>query len=127
MEKDKFDMLWKQFEFNANLYKFYFELFLKFNLFYYAMTSGIVAYAILNQEENYTKYLLFIPVLTGSVFLILVVYGSFLIKNIGVEIKELSEELKLESYPDTTVLIVLFIFAAILYILISYGIYHFFV
>ena len=38
------EMLWRQYSLHVDLYKFYLDLAIKINVFYYAVTGAILAY-----------------------------------------------------------------------------------
>jgi hypothetical protein len=86
------------------------------------MTSGSIAYAVSNPEEHYSKYILFIPIIIGFFFLIILFYGSILIRKLGTDMKKMTEEINVDSSPNTVVLVMFFYLAALIYLLISIGI-----
>jgi len=115
MEKEEFDKLWCQYEHNTNLYKFYFDLFMKIHLFYYGITGGIIAFYFTHKSIELIKYSLLLPILVSLVLMILFWIGADMIKVIGGEILLLTEKLDLNTYPDTSMLSLGFRFSTIFY------------
>jgi hypothetical protein len=115
MEKEEFDKLWCQYEHNTNLYKFYFDLFIKIHLFYYGITGGIIAFYFTHKSIELIKYSLLLPILVSLALIILFWIGAGMIKVIGEEILLLTEKLDLQTYPDTSMLSLGFRLSSIFY------------
>ena len=100
------DLLWKQFELNVDLYKFYLDMAIKINVFYYAITGGILSYYFQHSTNGIAKYALLLPVLfslgLGGMF----VYGSFLLNVVRRELFDIRDKLGLDTAPELMVLIV---------------------
>lgn len=122
-QKKNKDLLWKQYEFNADMYKFYFDAYLKYNLFYYAVLSGTLSFVYLNKEDCLVYPLLYVPLILGLGFVFLMIYGSKLIKNIGEELLSLTKDLEVNTCPNTSVLVYLFYLGAVLYIITFFGLW----
>ena len=118
MEKEEYDKLWAQYEHNTNLYKFYFDLFIKIHLFYYGITGGIIAFYFTNNSIEFIKYSLLLPILVSLALMILFWIGAGMIKVIGDEILLLVEKLDLEAYPDTSMLTIGFKLSSFFYAVI---------
>ena len=120
LSKEEFDKLWIQFEYNTNLYKFYFNLFIQINLFYYGITGGILTFFFANNSILFKEYILCLPILISIAFIIFFWIGSNMIKVINEDILKLSDELNLDSYPDTSILRMAFRISSYFYTLIAF-------
>ncbi len=65
---DKQELLWRQYSQNVELYKFYMEIVIKFNIFYYAVTGAIVSFFFKNSTISNIKYSLLFPILMSIAF-----------------------------------------------------------
>jgi ABC-type multidrug transport system permease subunit len=117
--QQKNEILWKQYQQNVDLYKFYMELVIKFNIFYYAVTGGIISFYFANNTIPNIKYSLLLPILMSICFAGFFIYGAILMKHLRREVFEIRDKLTLTVAPDVSVLsVLLYIFSAI-YIIIS--------
>jgi|SRR2546423_6156786 len=57
------EILWRDYALSADLYKFYIETAVKINVFYYAITGGIVTFCFAQHQVAYTKWALLLPAL----------------------------------------------------------------
>jgi hypothetical protein len=57
------EILWRDYALSADLYKFYIEIAVKINVFYYAITGGIASFCFAQQQVGYTKWALLLPAL----------------------------------------------------------------
>jgi hypothetical protein len=73
------DLLWKQYCLHVDLYKFYLEIAIKVNVFYYAITGGILSFYFSNPKEQFAKYALVLPAIMSAAFGMLFLVGSALI------------------------------------------------
>lgn len=68
------DLLWKEFELHLDLVKHYLDLVIKFNLFYYVATGGLLSYYFLHvkdvpQVKWSLAYLLLMSFIFGALFI----------------------------------------------------------
>lgn len=111
---DDRELLWKQYELNVDLYRSYLELALKLNLFYYAITGGILSFYFSRPDESLIRFSLVLPVLMSMAFCAFFIYGAILSRHTRAEIFKIRDALGLQTAPEVQVLIVfLWIFAAI--------------
>jgi len=116
---EKTEILWKQYQQNVDLYKFYMDLVIKFNIFYYAVTGGIVSFYFANSYIENVKYLLLLPILISICFAGFFIYGAILMKSLKKEVFEIRDKLTLTVAPDVGVLSVLLYIFSVIYIIIS--------
>jgi hypothetical protein len=115
MEKD--ELLWKQYQQNVELYKFYMDLVIKFNIFYYAVTGAILSFFFKNTALPNIKYSLAFPIIISVAFTCFFLYGAHLMTYLRKEVFSIRDALGLQVAPDVGVLTVLLrIFAAVFFI-----------
>jgi len=113
------EILWGQYKQNVELYKFYMELIIKFNVFNYAVTGAIVSFFFANQNIPDIKYSLLLPIIMSIAFAGFFIYGAILMKYLRAEVFEIRDALELAVAPDIGVLsVLLYIFSAI-YIVVA--------
>jgi hypothetical protein len=101
------DLLWKQYSLHVDLYKFYLDLVLKTNVFFYGITGAILTYYFTHQGEPLVSLALLLPLgmsaaLCGTFF-----YGAYLAGFTRREVFSIRDRLGLDSAPDMQVLQVL--------------------
>jgi hypothetical protein len=112
------EILWKQYQQNIDLYKFYMDLLVKFNIFYYAVTGGIVSFYFSHIDIDKIGYSLLLPILMSICFSGFFIYGAYLMKYLREEVFEIGNKLNLKVAPDVGVLsVLLYIFSGIYFII----------
>src|SRR5438046_634290 len=109
------EMLWRQYSLHVDLYKFYLDLAIKINVFYYAVTGAILAYYFQNPANHLSWVALLLPIAfslaIGGVFF----YGAALLGVVRDEMFAIRDRLQLETAPEVMVLVVfLRVFGAIM-------------
>ena len=123
---DNRELVWRQYEQNVSLFKFYLEIVIKLNLFYYLVTGGIVTFYFANSDASQSRFILVLPVLMSLALCGLFLRGAYLMKFIRLEIFQLRDALGFSVAPDAGVLsLVLCIFAG-LYFVVAIGLSVFF-
>jgi hypothetical protein len=117
MERD--NKLLEQYKICIELFKHYLDLAIKFNLFYYAITGGILSFYFANRSSSYIQYILCFPILVSIIFSGFFLYGAKLVRNLQEEIKNIAIELKFNVYPEAKVLYYLLNIFAILFLFVS--------
>jgi hypothetical protein len=68
---------WEEYKLHIDLYKFYMDIALKANLFFYAISGGILTYCLGKYKDvNLIKYSLLLPILMSIVFGGIFIYGA---------------------------------------------------
>ncbi len=121
---DREELHWRQYQQNIELFKFYMDLVIKFNVFYYAVTGAIISFFFANSPLPNIKYSLLFPILYSSAFAGFFIYGANLMKILRDETFTIRDNLKLQACPDVGVLsILLYIFSGVFIVVaISCGI-----
>jgi hypothetical protein len=115
------ELKWRQYELLVNMYRFYLELFLKFNVFLYAVTGAIVSVYLTKLNEPVMRFALLLPVVMNLFFGLVFVYGATRIEVSQKEVKEICGALELSTYPAFRVLTVVLSLGAVLLFLIAAG------
>jgi len=109
------DILWKQYAQNVDLYKFYLDLAVKINVFYYAVTGAILTYYFQHSSDRLSRFALLLPIVFSLAISGIFGYGSLLLGVVRTELFRIRDQLELDTAPDVMVLIVfLRVFGAIL-------------
>lgn len=111
------DVLWKQYNMLVDLYKFYLEITLKANLFFYVITGGILTFYFSHMGTPLISLSLVLPIILSLGLAGIFLYGASLVGYIREEIFRIRDLLRLEAAPDVHVLAVfLRVFAVVMLI-----------
>lgn len=100
------DLLWKQYALHVDLYKFYFDLTIKINVFYYAITGAILSYYFQHGGDRVARFSLVLPVAISFALGGLFWYGSQLLGVVRKELFDIRDKLGLSTAPEIMVLTV---------------------
>ena len=115
------DLLWKQYQMYIDLYKHYLELVIKFNIFYYVVTGGIISFYFSKLNIPLIKYSLLFPFLMSICFSIIFIYGAYINGVTREDVFNIRDQLNLETAPELNVLTFILIVSAILFIIVALG------
>jgi hypothetical protein len=119
---DTLELLWRQYQQNVDLYKFYMDLTIKFNVFFYAVTGAIVSFALAQHNGNeLIRFSLLLPLVMSLCFAGFFVYGGVLMRVLRRETFAIRDALKLQAAPDVGILSVLLYLFAFVFLLIAIG------
>lgn len=111
------DILWQQFSLYVDLYKFYMDITVKVNLFYYGITGAILSFYFAHPSTPLIKYSLCLPILMSLIFSAIFFYGAQLMPILRRDLFDIRDKLGLATAPDLGILtIVLWGFAILLVI-----------
>jgi hypothetical protein len=116
---DDKELLWKQYELNVNLYRSYLELAIKVNIFYHAITEGILSFYFANQDKGFIKYSLVFPLVMSIAFACFFIFGAERSRITRREIFSLRDKLGFEAAPEMLTLMVFLVISAFLFILVA--------
>src|ERR1035441_4714690 len=91
------DILWKQYALHVDLYKFYMDLALRFNIFYYAVTGAILSYYFARADVPWMKWTLGFPCLMSLAFATVFIFGATRIEVVRDELFSIRDKLGLET------------------------------
>jgi hypothetical protein len=121
------ETLWKQYALNVDLYKFYLDLVVKVNAYYYAVTGAILTYYFQHPSNTLSRYALLLPIAFSLAISMIFFYGGQLMGVVREELFAIRDQLELQSAPEMRVLVVfLRVFGAILLITgVALGVFFF--
>lgn len=118
---DDRELLWKQYSQNVDLYKFYMDLVIKINVFYYAVTGAILSYYFSHLEVANIRFSLLLPILMSVAFAGFFVYGAVLMRALRQEVFDIRDALGLKVAPELQVLSVLLYIFAVVFSFVAIG------
>jgi len=98
---------WKDFELSVDLHKFYVDFVVKLNLFYYAVTGGILSFHFSKDSPSVSFLSLVLPIVLSISLAGFYLYSAKLAMTLRANIKLRAETLKLHVYPEGIVLVIL--------------------
>jgi len=113
------DLLWKQYQLQVDLFKFYLELTVKFTAFYFAATGAILSFYFSRTDVSLIRYSLLFPIFMSLGFGAIYIYGAVLLRVTRQDIFDLRDKLDLEVAPDTNILGALLIVTALLMFIVA--------
>ena len=113
------ELLWRQYNLHVDLYKFYLDIALKLNVFFYVITGGILTFYFANSNERLIRYSLLLPIILSVAFGGVFIYGSILMSVIRTDIFQIRDKLNLDVAPDVRVLSVLLRVFAIIFFVVA--------
>ena len=94
---------WNRYALHIDLYKFYFDIIIKLNLFYYGITGAILSYYLSKTLNNtQLEYVLFLPIFFGLCFTALCVFGDKSLAYSKADINELALKMDLDIIVNTS-------------------------
>jgi hypothetical protein len=102
---DKKQENWNRYALHIDLYKFYFDLIIKINIFYYGITGAILSF-YLSKEANNTQleYILFLPIIFGLSIIALCIFGDRSLLYSKADIANLAHDMEFNIVVDTSAL-----------------------
>lgn len=114
------ELLWRQYSQNVDLYRFYMELVIKLNVFYYAVTGAILSYYFSHTTMESVHLSLVLPLVMSVAFAGFFIYGALLTSVLRADVFAIRDALQLRAAPDLGVLsVLLYIFAVVFLIVAS--------
>lgn len=98
------ELLWRQYELHIDLYKFYLDIALKANVFFYVITGGILTFYFAHSSERLIKYSLLLPIVLSMALGGVFIHGSKLLRVTRKDIMYTRDALGLRVAPDVRVL-----------------------
>lgn len=111
----------QQYQILVDTYKTYLDLILKFVLFSYAVTGGIVSYCLAQRQNAVLKFGLLFPIVMNALFAGLCFLGASRVKPLTDEVERVTDELKLLATPDIQFLTWVLSLLGALFVLICVG------
>jgi len=70
------EILWRDYALSADFYKFYVEIAVKLNVYYYAITGGIASFCFAQRQVAYAKWAFLLPCLMSVCLAILFAWSA---------------------------------------------------
>jgi hypothetical protein len=118
--------LWRQYNVHVDLYKYYLDMGLKANTFFYAITGGILSFYLAHAQDSLMKYALVLPIVMSAALGVFFLYGANLLKLTRTDEERLLKELKLGVAVEVNVLIYFLRGSAVILLLIAIVIIYLF-
>jgi hypothetical protein len=113
------DILWKQFSLYVDLYRFYMDVSVKINLFYYGITGAILSFYFTHSDARLVKYALCLPILMSLVFSGIFFYGTHLMPILRHDVFDIRDKLGLATAPDLGILTIVLRAFAFLFLVVA--------
>lgn len=113
------ELLWRQYSQNVDLYRFYMELVIKLNVFYYAVTGAILSYYFSHTTVESVHLSLILPLIMSVAFAGFFIYGALLTSVLRADVFEIRDVLGLRAAPDLGVLSVLLYIFAVVFLIVA--------
>lgn len=94
--------LWKKYDDNMSLYKFYFDLSIKVIIWSSGVIGAIFTFYIANPTLEYVTNILIIPIFLSLFLTALSIFSAILMKSIGDKFFLLCKQLEMDTYPAIT-------------------------
>lgn len=92
------DLLWKQFVVQVDLYKFFFDMTVKIDIFYYTITGAILGFYL--NKGGQIRYALPVPIILGLAPLVFFHHGKKGIEKAKLEVDDIQKRLPLKMRLD---------------------------
>lgn len=100
---DVHQLNWNRYALHIDLYKFYFELIIKLNIFYYGITGAILSfYLSKNVNNTQLEYVLFLPVFFGLCIAVLCIFGDKSLEHSKSDINDLALKMDFDILIETS-------------------------
>lgn len=116
------EILWRQYNQHIETYKFYLEIVIKLQGFYFAISGAMLSFYYSNAANENAKYSLFLPFFMGIGLLTFFVIGAVLSLVTRSDVFQIRDELGLKVSPELGVLTLLLIIFSIVLLLCIGGI-----
>ena len=108
---------WEHYKVHIESYKHYFDLLLRLNVFYYAITGAILSFYF--SHDDLKRLVLLFPALMSFVFSAICAYGLVLLRIMKAELDAVRKELELVSAPQYAMLRAALLSSGLLYFLVG--------
>jgi hypothetical protein len=94
----------KQYQMMVDIYKFHFDIVLKFVAFYYAITGAILSYWLSKPNAGFMRYALALPILMGIALGVFALFGACEVDPLKKDITRVARRLHLRTFPSSNLL-----------------------
>jgi hypothetical protein len=97
-------LLWDEYKLQVETYRFYLELVIKINLFFYAITGGILSFYFAGVNKEQVQLALVLPLVMSVLLFAFFLFGGISNKTSQKQVKLLATELGFKVYHATITL-----------------------
>ncbi len=97
-------LLWDEYKLQVETYRFYLELVIKINLFFYAITGGILSFYFASVNKEQVQLALVLPLVMSVLLFAFFLFGGISNKTSQKQVKLLATELGFKVYHATITL-----------------------
>lgn len=119
LNKDERDERWKEYNLHIDLYRYYLDLGLKANLFFYLITGTILGFYLTHPEVRYKKIALLLPILMSLALGGIFIHGAILWIRVSRIIRETRKELHIKKAPDINLMTVLLVVFGFIFLVVG--------
>lgn len=115
------DPRWLEYDHHIKLYQYHLDIALKSNLFFYAITGGILAFIYdYDKEGRGLQFILalLLPILMSFSFAAVFLYGAYRWREVTFTIRVLKHELGIKRAPDVQILSITLLFFGSIFIVV---------
>ncbi len=115
------ELKWRQYRLLVGMFRFYLQIFLRFNVFLYAVTGAIISVYLSKLDQPAMRFALVLPMVMAVFFGGVFLYGATRIEVSRKEVMQICNDLGLSTYPAFQVLAIVLCLGAVLLLLIAAG------
>lgn len=97
-------LLWDEYKLQVETYRFYLDLVIKINLFFYAITGGILSFYFAGVNKEQVQLALVLPLVMSVLLFAFFLFGGISNKTSQKQVKLLATELGFKVYHATITL-----------------------
>jgi len=113
------ELLWKQYELHVSLYKFYLDLAIKLNIFFYAVTGGLLSFYFSHANDGAVRWSLALPAVMSFAFAWLFYRAASLVGVVRREVFRIRDALGLLTAPELQVLVYVLMIFCVLFLIVG--------
>jgi len=118
---DDRELLWRQYNQAVELYKYYLDIVIKLNVFFYAVTGAILSFVVANLKDPNYRLAVLLPLAMSIGLAVVSFYGAALVPALRREIFACRDSLDLKTAPEVHILTVLLVMFAIIFLAVAAG------
>lgn len=94
-----------QYENLVDLYKFYWDVALKVNSFFYLVTGSVLVYYAGHRSDLCVKFSVLVPAVLGLILFVVFVAGALWVRSFNEVFENLGEKLEFDYWPDVSIFV----------------------
>ena len=114
-------LLIEEYKLQIETYRFYLDLVVKMNLFFYAVTGGILSFYFSSENKSSLELALVLPLVMSALLFAFFLFGGIANKNSQHQVKLLAEQLGFKVYHAVITLTYLLYGCCLLMLLVFIG------